>query len=377
MSLHKLDMIGTSSRRQARGYVVALAAVTIAAVLIRLLQSMGYAGLSPLFAAVVISAWYGGIGPAVFGVVCTTLAAYYLLPKSNVAQLYHDDFLRATVFTLTAMVAVAIHLASRRTEEAARKGKQTAEAANEAKTRLLAMVSHDLRSPLNPILMAVALAEQNPLVAEQAREHLDLIRNCVALEVRLIEDLLDVARLATGKFKVSMGRVDVHEVLEGAILACQPEIKERRLTLGTNRTARSAIVKGDAARLQQLFWNLVSNSIKFTPKGGSIAVRTYDTAASQIAIEVRDSGVGIDPRKLPFVFKAFEQGDADRIAGTSGLGLGLAICQGIVDAHGGSITASSAGVGLGAVLTVRLPTLHGQTPNADHTSSDHETSVGR
>jgi len=376
MRFYGLGNMDAASRGRFRGYVVAAVAIIIAAILIRLLQAMGYVGLSPLFAAVIISAWYGGMGPAVFSVVCTALAAYYLLPKSTAGQLYHEDFLRATVFSLTAMVAVAIHLAVRRTGEAARKGKQTAEAANEAKTRLLAMVSHDLRSPLNPILMAVAMAEQNPVVAEQAREHLDLIRDCVALEVRLIEDLLDVARLATGKFKVCMNRVDSHEVLEGALVACQPDLKDKRLTVGTNLAAKVMIVKGDAARLQQVFWNLIRNSAKFTARGGSIAVRTYDAAARQIAIEVRDSGVGIDPRMLPFIFKAFEQGGADRTAG-GGLGLGLAICQGIIDAHGGSITASSPGIGMGAVFTVRLPTLRANTSDAGQAASDHKSAVDR
>ena len=248
------------------------------------------------------------------GIVLTTLAAYYLLPRASGGQLYREDFLRATVFTLTAMVAVAVHLAARRTEEAAKRRRKAAEEASEAKTRLLAMVSHDLRNPLNPILMALAVAEQDPVVAERARAPLDLIRSSVALEVRLIEDLMDVARLATGKFKVTLAPHDVHETLERALLACAADVKEKRLGVGTSLAATATVVKGDAARLQQVFWNLLNNAIKFTPKGGGIVVRTYDAPAGRVAIEVRDGGVGIEPDKLPVIFRAFEQAGA-RAAG--------------------------------------------------------------
>ncbi len=343
---------------QFRGYVVTCIAVVAAGLLIRLLQAFGYTGFSPLFAALIVSAWYGGIGPAALGVVLTTLTAYFILPKGSDGQLYHEDFLRATVFTLTAMIAVAVHLAARRTEEAAKRGRQAAEKASDAKTRLLlAMVSHDLRGPLNPILMAVAVAESDPVVAERAREPLRLIRSGVAEEVQLIEDLVDVARLATGKFKVNVAPVDVHKVLEKSVLSCRQGADGKRIHLETNFAATVNVVIGDPGRLQQVFWNLLCNAIKFTPDGGRISVRTHDAATGRIDIEVEDSGVGIAADKLPLIFNMFEQGGADVTARFGGLGLGLTICRGIIEAHRGTIAVKSAGEGHGSMFVVRLPLL--------------------
>jgi signal transduction histidine kinase len=340
-----------------RGYAVTFIAVAAAGVLIRLLQTVGYQGFSPLFAALIVSAWYGGVGPAALGIVLTTLTAYYVLPKGSDGRLYREDFLRASIFTLTAMVAVAFHLAARRTEKAAKRDKQAAEKASDAKTRLLAMVSHDLRGPLNPILMAVALAESDPVVAERAQEPLRMIRSGVAEEVQLIEDLLDVARFATGKFKVNMAPVDVHKGVQNMLASCQQNLNEKRIKLEVDLAATATGVKGDAGRLQQVFWNLLCNAIKFTPTDGSITVRTYDAPAGRIAIEVRDSGVGISRGKLPLIFSIFEQGGPDVTARFGGLGLGLTICRGVVEAHGGTISASSAGEGRGSAFVVCLPLL--------------------
>jgi signal transduction histidine kinase len=365
-----------SPRESFRGYVVTCVAIAAAGVSIRLLQAVGYAGFSPLFAALIVSAWYGGIGPAALGIVLTTLTAYYLLPQGNDGQTYREDFLRASVFTLTAMVAVAFHLATLRSEKTAKRGRQMAEKASDAKTRLLAMVSHDLRGPLNPILMAVAVAESDPVVAERAREPLRMIRSSVAEEVQLIEDLLDVARFATGKFNVTMAPVDIHKLLERTLLSFKENLHEKRINMESDLAATATGVKGDAARLQQVFWNLLCNAIKFTPREGSIKVRTYDAPAGRIAIEVRDSGVGISAGKLPLIFTMFEQGGTDVTARFGGLGLGLTICRGIIEAHGGTIAATSAGEGRGATFVVGLP-LMAQAGNSAGSSDVEGVHVGR
>jgi len=335
--------------------MVTCVSVTLAGLCIHLLRAAGYAGFSPLFAALIVSAWYGGIGPGVLGIVLTTLTAYYLLPRSSDGQVVHEDFLRASVFTLTAMIAVAVHLAARHTEETAKRGKQAADRANEAKTRLLAMVTHDLKGPLNPILMAVAVAESDPVVAERAREPLRLIRESVTEEVQLIEDLLDVARFASGKFKVNLARLDVHAVLNKAVLACRQSLTEKRIDLVTDLAATQTDVLGDAGRLQQVFWNLLSNAIKFTASGEHIRIRTYDGPAGRVGIEVRDTGAGISAERLPHIFNMFEQGGNDVTSRYGGLGLGLTICRGIVNAHDGTIAAMSDGEGRGATFVVRLP----------------------
>jgi signal transduction histidine kinase len=343
------------SKTQYRGYILTCVAVAVAGLSIRLLQMAGYAGLSPLFAALIVSAWYGGIGPAALGIVLTTLTAYFILPKGSDGQLYREDFLRASVFTLTALVAVVIHLAARRTEQAATRGRKAAEKASDDKTRLLAMVSHDLRGPLNPILMAVAVAESDPVVAERARESLRLIRSGVVEEVQLIEDLLDVARFAAGKFKVTMAPVELHKVVEKSVLSCQQSAREKQIHLQLELAATATGVKGDSGRLQQVFWNLLCNAVKFTPDRGRITVRSGNAMPGRIVIEVQDSGVGVHAEKLPFIFNMFEQGGSDVTARFGGLGLGLTICRGIIEAHGGTISASSAGEGRGTTFTVRLP----------------------
>ena len=358
----------SSNSNQLRGYVVTCVSVALAGLCIHLLQAFGYTGFSPLFAALIVSAWYGGIGPAVLGIVLTSITAYFVLPKSSDGQVIHEDFLRASVFTLTAMIAVAVHLAARHTEETARRDKQTADRANEAKTRLLAMVSHDLKGPLNPILMALAVAESDPLVAEQRREPLQLIRSSVTAEVQLIEDLLDVARFATGKFKVNLAPVDVHDVLRKAILACEQAMREKRIELVTDLAATRTNMLGDTGRLQQVFWNLLSNAVKFTPAEGRIQISTFDGPAGRVAVEVRDTGAGIAPEKLPLVFNMFEQGGVDVTARYGGLGLGLTICRGIVNAHDGSISAMSDGEGRGATFIVRLP-VQAPLSNASNTTS--------
>jgi len=170
-------------------------------------------------------------------------------------------------------------------------------------------------------------------------------------------DLLDVARFATGKFKVKMAPVDVHRILQKTLLACQEGIREKRINLVNELAATRTAAQGDAGRLYQVFWNLLSNAIKFTPQEGSIWVRTYDAPDGRIAVEVRDSGVGISEEKLPFIFNMFEQGGADVTAWYGGLGLGLTICRGIVTAHEGSIAATSSGEGRGSTFVVRLPLL--------------------
>ena len=256
--------------------------------------------------------------------------------------------------TLAAMVAMAFHLISRRTAETAHLARRRAEAASEAKTRLLAMVSHDLRNPLSPIRMAVALAEQDPIVAERAGEHLKLIRECVAMQGRLIDDLMDVARLATGRFKISPAEVDVHAILARALQASETAANEKRIVVESKLNAGRSTVMGDAFRIQQVFWNLLQNAIRFTPPGGNICVRSFQTPDDWIVVEVQDNGTGIEPMHLPLIFKAFEQVTEASVR-NGGLGLGLTICRGIIDAHDGAISASSAGVGKGASFVVRLP----------------------
>ncbi len=225
-----------------------------------------------------------------------------------------------------------------------------AEEANAAKDRFLAMLSHELRTPLSPIVHAVTLLEEGECRPSQ-REHIDTIRRNVRLEARLIDDLLDVARIRNGKLRLELQPVDIHEVLRHAVEICRPDLETRRVRVEVKLDALQTHVRGDPARLQQVFWNLLANAAKFSPEDSAVEVRTF-AADNGISIEIADHGVGIAPDKLERIFGAFEQGARHT---HSGLGLGLAICKALVEMHGGEIAAQSDGLNRGASFVIHLP----------------------
>jgi signal transduction histidine kinase len=228
-----------------------------------------------------------------------------------------------------------------------------AEAANSAKDRFFAILSHELRTPLTPILFCASTLSTDANLPEYARKDLEgLVRN-VLLEARLIDDLLDIARISQGKFKLILEQIDAHALLDAAIGVCAEEIAERNLHLHRELNATHADVFGDSARLTQLFWNLLKNAAKFTPPGGEITVRT-STVEGSLLIQVIDSGIGIDRAALPKIFNPFEQIQPSQCGG---LGLGLAISKAIIEQHNGNISASSEGLGRGTTFAVRLPAI--------------------
>jgi signal transduction histidine kinase len=226
-----------------------------------------------------------------------------------------------------------------------------AEAANAAKDRFLAMLSHELRTPLTPIVYAIALLEKDEDCPPHIREAVATIRRNVGVEARLIDDLLDLARVRSGKLTLRKETVDAHEILRDAIAICFADAAQPKARLIEQIEAENVRLEADPARLRQIFWNLVSNAVKFTPEEGSIFIRTANSQG-WLRVEVNDTGAGIEPHKLSRIFDAFEQGTRDS---SSGLGLGLAICKALVELHGGTIEAHSAGPGAGASFIVRLP----------------------
>lgn len=226
-----------------------------------------------------------------------------------------------------------------------------AEAANAAKDRFLAMLSHELRTPLSAVLHGVTLLEEPEDCPPELRETVQLIRRNVQLEARLIDDLLDLARIRNGKLQLQLQVTDAHELLRLALDICRRDIAARGLKVETHLDAKQTRLEADPARLQQIFWNLISNAVKFTPAGGRITVSTREQG-HLLEVEVSDSGVGIEPEKLARIFDAFEQAShGDR----AGLGLGLAICKALTEFHGGEITAHSVGAGEGSTFVVRIP----------------------
>jgi signal transduction histidine kinase len=246
----------------------------------------------------------------------------------------------------------------RSAHEEARRAREDAERANRAKDIFLAKLSHELRTPLTPVLMCAAALEQEGTIDPEVRQQLAMMRRNVELEARLIDDLLDLTRVARGKLQlIQSGPVDVHSLLRHTEQIVRSDAHEKSIQLHLVFAASEHHVGGDAARLHQVFWNVLKNAIKFTPATGRITVRTVNPAPGQLVLTVEDTGIGIDQQTLPVIFRAFEQGNTRELHPSGGLGLGLSISKAILELHGGTICAESAGPGLGSIFTVELTTV--------------------
>ncbi len=235
-----------------------------------------------------------------------------------------------------------------------RQAKQDAEAANRAKDQFLAMLSHELRTPLTPVLMTIASLRRQAGHSEELQADLEVLQRNVELEALLIDDLLDLTRITHGKLELHPDAVSVQTALEHALAISSGELAAKDLQIEKDFAAAEHHCWADSARLQQVFWNLVKNAVKFSAPGGTISVRTRNGSAHEIIVEIVDTGAGITPDILPRIFDAFEQGGRAVTSQYGGLGLGLAISKRVIDLHGGSITAQSAGRDQGATFTVTL-----------------------
>jgi HAMP domain-containing protein/signal transduction histidine kinase len=224
---------------------------------------------------------------------------------------------------------------------------------NLAKDQFLAMLSHELRTPLTPVLATALELENEPDVRPDVRESLQMIRRNVELEARLIDDLLDLTRIDRGKVQLNFEIVDAHMLLQNALEICQPEIDRKHLKPSLNLGAKKVHMRADPARLQQIFWNLINNAVKFTPANGQITITTTNESGEKLCVEIADTGMGIEPEALPIIFDAFEQGGRTQ---AGGLGLGLAISKTLVEAHKGTITAQSDGQNKGSKFALLFPT---------------------
>lgn len=282
----------------------------------------------------------------------------------TITALRHDDgrllgFAKLTRDLTERKQAEAAEAAGRQRDEllqAERSARMEAQRATRMKDEFLATLSHELRTPLSAILgwtqvLRRAGKADKPVDLERAIEVID--RNARA-QVKLIDDLLDLSRIMAGKVRLDLQPVALLEVVQAAVDSALPSAEAKGLRLACRLDPGASTVQGDSGRLQQVVWNLLTNAIKFTPKGGQVQV-TLQCLGPRLALSISDSGIGIPPSYLPYVFDRFSQQDSSTTRAFGGLGLGLAICRQLVELHGGTIRASSAGEGQGASFVVELP----------------------
>jgi signal transduction histidine kinase len=245
--------------------------------------------------------------------------------------------------------------------------RQEAEAANSAKDRFLAMLSHELRMPLTPILFSASMLGKDERLPEYARKELESIAHNIQVEARLIEDLLDVARITEGKLELTLDSADIRALIDSALSICAENLSAKNLSVHREFQAGDPIILADSARLSQVLWNLIQNAAKFTQSYGEVKIRVTNPEQGWLRVEVIDTGIGIGREALPRIFDPFEQVEPGR---SGGLGLGLAISKAIVELHGGKISANSEGSQRGSTFVVELPNIVRESGGARPTDGE-------
>jgi PAS domain S-box-containing protein len=284
---------------------------------------------------------------------CKDGSTRYVLINSNV-RWKDDEFIHTRCFTRDITERKQAEKEREELLSRERLARAEAEAANSLKDEFLATLSHELRTPLNSILGWVKLLNGNTLDAETATRALETIERNAKLQAQLIEDILDVSSIVTGKFKLHKQLVAFDSIINQAAESLRPAIEEKNILLQLEFEPVIEPLSGDPVRLEQVVWNLLSNAIKFTPASGVITISLQQTD-SMVRLQVRDNGQGIPPAFLPYVFDRFRQADGSTTREQGGLGLGLAIVRRVTELHGGRVQAESSGKGLGACFTVELP----------------------
>src|SRR5436190_4068327 len=261
------------------------------------------------------------------------------------------------VLTITAMALSAGMAERRRIEEELQQQKSAVEAANRTKDHFLAMLSHELRTPLTPVISTLQSLEMEPAQTEETKSALAMIRRNIELETQLIDDLLDFTRIARDKMQMRFAPVDTHLAVSNVVEICRAEAGSKKLCVHLNLQADAHFVAADAAKFQQIIWNLLKNAIKFTPKNGEILISSSNPSQDVLSISLRDTGIGMEPEVIQRIFDPFEQGNRSFESRFGGLGLGLAISKSLAQAHGGTLTAQSEGRDRGSTFTLSMQTL--------------------
>jgi signal transduction histidine kinase len=315
----------------------------------------------------IATAWYGGLGPGLLvAALFEGLLDYFAYPPKDPARFAVIAINRGLLFFSLVLFASSRRAAERRLREQQRvleealsrerDARQDAEAANRVKDEFLATVSHELRTPLNAMVGWAALLTRHPVDDATARRAAETIERNARAQANIVEDILDVSRIAAGGLRVTRRPLQLAPLIQDALESLRFSAKEKAIAIEA-KLQNDVVVEGDADRLRQVAWNLVSNAIKFTPPGGQVDVE-LNRRETHAELAVRDTGSGIPADFMPHLFDRFRQGDSSVTREGSGLGLGLSIVKHLVELHDGTIEAGSEGKDKGAVFTVRLP-LHG------------------
>lgn len=346
-----------------RHYGVAVLSFALASGLTLFLWPIKGKGIFMLFlAAVTLSAWYGGTKPGVLTAALSAMAATYIFLPPNYSLLIEDfgTLLRLVEFLLVSGLIITLSGTHRAAQQRAEAARAEAERANRAKDDFLTMVSHDLRSPLSAILGWTRTLRSGDCDEGTHARAIEVIERNAQAQKHLIDDLLDVSRIVNGTLRLDRHTIMFAKVVEAAVDSLRPTAELKNIHVETKLDySGGGYISGDAGRLEQVVWNLLSNAIKFTPDDGRIEVH-LDNMFTYLRLTVSDTGKGIEPEFLPYVFERFRQAKSEEKLRNRGLGLGLAIVQHLIELHDGTVQAESPGRGQGAIFTVRLPLLTAQ-----------------
>src|SRR5262245_55518669 len=346
-------------------YFVAFVATTVTFTARFLLKSAlgNVAPLLMFILSVMVSAWYGGLGPGLLATALSLLLGDYFFIAQSVAERIEEVIFLGVGASISILSQTRLSLLAKRqqllaSEQEARMTAEdarcAAEDANRLKDEFLSTVSHELRTPLTAINGWAQMLRAGRLNAAQSARALETIVRNAKSQNQLINDLLDVSRIISGKMRLDVTLLKLGSVIEAAIETVRPAAEAKGIHLSALLDPAADTMSGDAERLQQVVWNLLSNAVKFAPNGGRVEVR-LERAGSYVKIVVADNGQGIKPEFLPYVFERFRQEDGGTNRQQGGLGVGLAIVRHIVEQHGGTVRVASEGLGKGATFTVGLP----------------------
>jgi signal transduction histidine kinase/CheY-like chemotaxis protein len=279
----------------------------------------------------------------------------FVMETENQSLLIAQTF--TAVLVITALALAAGMAEGRRAEAAIEQQKAVVEAANRTKDNFLAMLSHELRTPLTPVIAALDVLESVPSQSEDSKASLAMIRRNVELESQLIDDLLDLTRIAKDKLQLEFDQIDAHQAISNVAEICRMEANARRLRVYLNLRAGAHHVTADVTKFQQIIWNLLKNAIKFTNENGEITISSSNPSPQVLTIIVGDTGIGIEPEILERIFDPFEQGDRSFQRRFGGLGLGLAISKSLAQAHGGTLAVASEGRDRGSTFVLTMNTV--------------------